>query len=333
MPGSREDGIRVLKVVYLLLGLVLLGWVLLQTDLEAVGRGLLQMRWGIVVVLAIYFFEFLLDAAAWGLMVGRVPLDALWVFRFWKVRMVGEAFNQVTPLATVGGEPVKAQLLKDHYAVPYRDGITSLILAKTAGMMALLIFLVGGFSFILHSERLPGLYKQVAGYGLAAFTLGLALFFLAQRVRMTSYAWTWIQRRRMGPYLRGVLHKLSEVDDLLVRFYTGHRKRFVGAISLALLAWLLGLPELYVTMLFLGHPIEFGEIWMIESMAQLVRLGTFFIPGSLGAQEGAFYLVFGAMGMDPALGLAVSLVRRFREVIWILWGLALGWVFAFTPKP
>jgi uncharacterized protein (TIRG00374 family) len=291
------------------------------------------MGWGIVVVLAIYFFEFFLDAVAWGLTVSGVPLDALWVFRFWKVRMVGEAFNQVTPLATIGGEPVKAQLLKDHYAVPYRDGVTSLILAKTTVMMALLIFLAGGFGVILHAERLPGLYKQVAGYGVAVFALGLLVLFLAQRLKMSSHAGAWVRRGRVGPYLSRVLHKLAEVDDLLVRFYAGHRKRFAGAISLALLAWLLGLPELYVTMLFLGHPIGFGETWIIESMAQLVRLGTFFIPGSLGAQEGAFYLVFGAMGMDPTLGLAVSLVRRFREAVWIVWGLCLGWVFAFTPKP
>ncbi len=297
------------------------------------GRSLLQMRWGIVVVLVIYFFEFLMDTAAWGLMVGGVPLDILWVFRFWKVRMVGEAFNQVTPLATIGGEPVKAQLLKDHYAVPYREGVTSLILAKTTVMMALLIFLAGGFGVILHSERLPGLYKQIAGYGLAAFGIGLLILFLAQRLKMSSYAGAWIRRGRVGPYLSRVLHKLSEVDDLLVRFYTGHRKRFAGAVGLSLLAWLLGLPELYVTMFFLGHPIGFGEAWMIESMAQLVRLGTFFIPGSLGAQEGAFYLVFGAMGMDPTLGLTVSLVRRFREAVWIIGGLALGWVFAFTPRP
>ena len=333
MPGGQEGSIRVLKVAYLLLGLFLLGWVLVQTDLEAVGRGFLQMRWGIVVVLAIYFFEFLLDTAAWGLTVGRGPLDALWVFRFWKVRMVGEAFNQVTPLATIGGEPVKAQLLKDHYAVPYRDGVTSLILAKTTVMMALLIFLAGGFGVILHSERLPGLYKQVAGYGLGAFGIGLLILFLAQRLKLFSYAGAWIPHGRMGPYLSRVLHKLSEVDDLLVNFYRSHRKRFAGAIGLSLLAWLLGLPELYVTMLFLGHPINWGETWMIESMAQLVRLGTFFIPGSLGAQEGAFYLVFGAMGMDPTLGLAVALVRRFREAVWIVWGLALGWIFAFTPKP
>ncbi len=332
MPGGREGGIRVLKVAYLLLGLLLFGWVLLQTDIEAVGRRVIQMGWGMVLVLAIYFFEFLLDAVAWGLTVGRVPIGSLWMFRFWKVRMVGEAFNQVTPLATVGGEPVKAHLLKEHYGVPYRDGVASLIVVKTTVMMALLVFLACGFGLILHSERLPRLYKQVAGYGLAAFTLGLALFFLAQRVRMTSYAGPWLRRWGIGPYLNRLLHKISEVDDLLAHFYSSHRKRFMAAITLALTAWLLGLPELYFTMVFLGHPIDFGETWMIESIAQLVRLGTFFIPGSLGAQEGAFYLVFGAMGMDPALGLAVSMVRRVREVVWIVWGLALGWAFAFQQR-
>ncbi len=43
-------------------------------------------------------------------------------------------------------------------------------------------------------------------------------------------------------------------------------------------------------------------------------------------------LIAGAITGQPALGLAVALVRRAREIVWILAGFALGWRYAFRAK-
>ena len=47
------------------------------------------------------------------------------------VRMIGEAYNNITPTASLGGEPVKAWLLKANWGVPLRDAGASLVIAKT----------------------------------------------------------------------------------------------------------------------------------------------------------------------------------------------------------
>jgi hypothetical protein len=83
--------------------------------------------------------------------------------------------------------------------------------------------------------------------------------------------------------------------------------------------------ELYLTLYFLGIPVGFKAVWIIESLLQLIRAGSFFIPLSLGAQEGGLILIFTSMGMAGPLGLAVSFVRRIRELVWIGLGLLLGW--------
>ena len=100
---------------------------------------------------------------------------------------------------------------------------------------------------------------------------------------------------------------------------------------LAFVNWLLGAVEIYYTLLFLGHPISWADAWIIEAVAQLVRTGTFFIPASIGAQEGAFLLVCGAITGSPTLGVSVSVVRRLREVIWIVWGFTLGSILSMKP--
>ena len=74
-------------------------------------------------------------------------------------------------------------------------------------------------------------------------------------------------------------------------------------------------------MQFLGHPISLIDAWIIESVAQLVRAGTFFIPASIGVQEGAFVIIGAAMSGSPTIGFAIAVVRRIREIIWMGWGI------------
>ncbi|CAN0502784.1 unnamed protein product, partial [Ectocarpus sp. 8 AP-2014] len=73
-----------------------------------------------------------------------------------------------------------------------------------------------------------------------------------------------------------------------------------------------------------GVPVSFSDAVIIEGVTQLVRTGSFFIPLSLGAQEGAIVLIAGSLTGSPSAGLAAALVRRARELLWIVWGLWLG---------
>ena len=66
-------------------------------------------------------------------------------------------------------------------------------------------------------------------------------------------------------------------------------------------------------------------------MLQLVRAGSFFIPASLGVSEAGFVVLVGALTGQPPLGLAAALIRRLRELLWIVAGVALGWRLSFTP--
>ena len=63
-----------------------------------------------------------------------------------------------------------------------------------------------------------------------------------------------------------------------------------------------------------------------------MRAGTFFIPGTIGTQEAAFFLATGAITGEPALGVAAGLMRRVREIIWFIIGFALGWQYSGNPS-
>jgi len=316
--------VRFVKVFYFALGIGLLGLVLAEIDLAEVAQQVAKVGSGILVLVGIYFVAFAIDSITWQVAIRGVPLNLLWAYRIWKLRMVGESFNAVIPAGGMGGEPVKATMLKTHYGINYREGTASLILAKTINMIALVIFLIGGFALMIEAQALPKVYEYVAGAGLLAFTVGVVLFFVIQRLSITSITGTWISRWRIGRRLEDVLHHIHDMDERLLHFYTETRGRFAAALVLALINWMLGVVEIYYALVFLDRPVTWAEAWIIEAVAQMVRTGAFFIPAAIGIQEGAFLLICGAITGSAPIGVAVSVVRRIREVIWIVWGFAVG---------
>ncbi|MEK9679306.1 MAG: flippase-like domain-containing protein [Rhodospirillaceae bacterium] len=317
---------RWLKLIFLLLGLALLWVVVADSDLAVAADYARQVGWGFALVLALYFAAFLVDTFTWQLTLPALPISPKWIVRFFNLRMAGEAFNNITPAASMGGEPVKAVLLKKYYGVSYQDGVASLILARTINVVALIAFLAIGFVLILQAPFLTQEYKLVSGVGLAAFATGIVLFFLVQRFRVTSHVGKLFGRDSVAGWITKTLTAISDVEDRLVHFYQQQKTRLLAALALAFANWVLGAAEVYYVMAFLGNPISWTDAWIIESIAQLVRAGTFFIPASIGAQEGAFILVGASITGSPAMGLAVAIVRRLREIIWIAWGLVIFYV-------
>ncbi|MCH7929636.1 MAG: flippase-like domain-containing protein [Proteobacteria bacterium] len=324
---------RYLKLIFLLIGLGLLAYVVAETDLGAVGGRLIQLGvMGFAVVLGIYCVRFLLDTASWQLMLSSARLDGVWLYRLWKVRMVGAVFNFVLPAATMGGEPVKAVLLKKRHGIDYRESAASLVIARTTNLLALLAFAAVGLLLMLRSGALSGSFGLAAWAGLGALAAGVLGFFAVQRWRVASRLGGWLTRWRPGRPLERFLVHLQDVDDRFVGFYHHKPGRFAAALALALFNWILGMIELYYIFRFLGHPVSLAEAWIIESVVQLVRAGTFIIPANLGALEAGFVLIVGALTGQPALGLAAAVVRRARKLLWTAWGLWLGWRFSLAPS-
>ncbi len=323
---------RLLKLLYLAIGLGILAVVLVEADAAEVVDLVSRAGWGIAWALVLYFLAFLIDSFTWLLALPEAPVDVRWTHRIWKARMVGEVFNTVLPAAGMGGEPVKAMLLKKHHGLGYREVAASLIIARTINVASLVAFLAAGFVLMWLSPALSPAYKAVAGAGLAAFSFGAFLFWAIQRFRLSSVAGTWLARLPMARGIDGVLHHVRDMDDRLVTFYTRYRGRFWWAILLALVNWILGAVEIWVVMVFLGHPVSVGDAVIIEAAVQLLRAGAFFIPGGVGAQEGMFMILYQSLAGSPELGVAMALVRRIREAAWLLWGALIGWLYARQPE-
>jgi hypothetical protein len=136
----------------------------------------------------------------------------------------------------------------------------------------------------------------------------------------------------LGKKMDIFINKLELLDQGISSYYKNDILRATISVSYAFIGWLIGLAELYVTLYFLGYNLSLTDLWLIEAVAQLVRSASFFIPLSIGAQEGGLLLIFTALGMPGTLGVTVSFIRRIKEILWVSLGLAIGWGTSFHPE-
>ena len=320
-----------IKLIFLLVGFLLLGWAVSTVDLTVVANLLIKLGYGFIIILIIYGMVTWFDTIAWQKNFTPEETRQFSLWNLWCIRQIGEAYNTITPLGTLGGEPVKAQLLKERHGLPLKQGMVSQVIARTTFLMALVLFFIPGTFFILRSNMISEEMQLACLIGMAVFSVLILLFLMFQITGTLGILARWILSLPLGREIAVFLDKLKLVDQGISLHYKHHTSRVIKSVLYAFLGWTIGLAELYVTLYFFGYKPNLIDLWVIEALAQLVRVGSFFIPLGIGTQEGGLLLIFTALGMPGDIGITVSFVRRIKELLWVGIGLTIGWSLSCHP--
>ena len=158
------------------------------------------------------------------------------------------------------------------------------------------------------------------------------MFFIFQITGALGSFCQWLISKTSKPTFKNILENLIQLNNLFSNYYQNFSNRVFVSIFYALCGWVLGAGEIYLIFYFLGFSPSFTDIWIIESMAQLVRAASFFIPFSLGALEGGFVIIFASLGYPSSLGLAASIIVRVKQLTWVAFGLFAGWLISLKTK-
>ena len=322
---------KTLKLIFLLIGCLLLGWAVSTVDLLAVANLLTKLGYGFIIILILYGSVTWVDTIAWKNNFKQEETRQFSLLGLWCIRQIGEAYNTITPLGTLGGEPIKAQLLKERYGLSLKQGMTSQVIARTTFLIALILFFIPGMFFTMQSDMISEKMKMACLLAMLILSTLIFLFLIFQVTGTLGKLARWASKRPFGKKVDVFLDKLKLVDQGISSYYKQNMLRAVISVSYAFVGWMIGLAELYATLYFLGYNLSLADLWLIEALAQLIRNASFFIPLSIGAQEGGLLLIFTALGMPGTLGITVSFVRRIKELLWVCFGLAMGWSIAFHP--
>ncbi len=332
-----------LRLVLLLLGLLTLIGLVWHIGADRIVEASARLGpMAIVAILLPSVLMYLLEAYGWRLTLG-VQAARLSFIRLWGVRTAGEVVNLTTPVAYVGGEPLKAYLLRP-YGISLVDGLASVVLARTVMTITLILFILLAIGLTL--LILGGAGSQQMGLaaalsiGLLAFGTGTFVLVQSRGLFTTVLSLLRAVSLRIG-YLEQREQKLRDLDTTISTFYTRQRGRFALSAGMFFFGWMAEALEVYVILYYLGVPVDVATSIAICGLSVLIKGGTFFIPGSLGAQEAGNLALLLAFGYPDITGITFALLRRLREIVWICIGLLClaalgGWgqvAGQETPKP
>ena len=229
--------------------------------------------------------------------------------RFVWARMLREAVADLLPFSQLGGIVVGTRSLL-LAGVPPARVYASLIVDMTTEMASQLVFTMFGLatmaSLLVAGPDAAHLRPLILG-GTAAMTATIVLFFAAQKPALA------LAERLAAHFLPESAIVVSELGAELRATYT-HRAAIALAFALNLAGWIASALGAWIVLRLMGAYISIWSALGLESLIFTLRSVAFAIPSAIGVQEAAYALAAPLFGLPPETALALSLVKRAREL-------------------
>jgi uncharacterized protein (TIRG00374 family) len=311
-----------LRLLPWIIGAALLVWGIRFVSWDEVAAILRRLQpWQIaVLVVANAVVLAAISARWWWLLAGaghRLPFLPVVGYR-----LAVFGLSYFTPGPHVGGEPLQLLLVEKNHAVPRSGALAAVTLDKAIEFGVNFAFLLLGIAAALQWRVVPQETGRQA-LGLAATLLALPLFYLvlaARDVHPLARAFAPLAGR--WPRLSPAAATLAESESLVGSTIRRAPRTFVAAVLITLVSWAALIAEYWLMVRFLGTSLTLPQLVVSLTAARISIL--LLLPAGLGALELSQALAFGALGLDPALGISLGLLIRARDTALGLFGLWWG---------
>jgi glycosyltransferase 2 family protein len=297
---------KAVPVIAALLGLAVMAALIAVFGAGAVLGSLLAIGWkGFAAICLIHLGLIAVMGLAWRGLVPRVP-----IWPFLSARLVREAGSEVLPLSPVGGCVLGARALS-LAGISGSIAAASTIVDLTLEFFAKLAYTALGL-VLLVSLR-PG--SEIAlplTVGLAVASAAAIGFVAAQHHSFGLF--DRLARILGAGWAERIAAGTAALRAALVRTYQGQAGLWTGFL-LHLACWIAGALEAWIALRLAGAALPFKTVLVIESLLYAVRTFAFAIPNAVGVQEGAYVLIGASFGLAPEMALALSLLKRARDLM------------------
>jgi glycosyltransferase 2 family protein len=268
-----------------------------------------QIGWfdfSVIILWQLVLFAIL--GVAWDVITPGNPLRRIWVL-VWG-RMVRDASANCLPFSQVGGFIFGARAATLH-GIEWHTATATTVVDVTAEFLAQIAFAAIGVGILLARAPKSGLVVP-AEIGIALAVLACFGFIWVQRGASAVFA--RLGRRIAGRWFSGVEERFDLLQSELNRIY-GHTLRLGFGFLIHLLGWICAALSDWLAYHALGAPIDFDDAVAIEALLSAAAAVAFLVPVNAGVQEAGYAGLGAIFGVAPELSLAVSLVRRARDII------------------
>lgn len=289
------------------LGLVILALVLGHFDMTAVLASMARLGFGgfALIVAAGLVAEIVLAVGIYPFLSRPLPL---WIIA--ASRQLRDSSADVLPITQLGGVVLAARAL-------VLAGIEApLASAAVIADLTTETFAQGLYVLVGVLASLSLLYKSAALSPYVGAMLGGALFLSAGAMGFAIVQVLGSHAvERFAALLFGA--GITEARDfhIAIRRIYAARGRLALSMLLQFLGWIGSGLWLWVVLRAMGFTHVFWTAVAIQALVEGLRSALVFVPASLGVQEAGYAALAPVFGLPPEIGLAVSLIRRARDIV------------------
>jgi putative membrane protein len=307
MTPPRTLRITPRLVLAMALGFAVLVAVLLRFDMRVVLASMARAGLGgfALVVLAGLAAEIVLAIGIVPLLPRPMPL-----FVIVAARQLRDSSADVLPITQLGGVVLAARtlVLAGMEVAPASASVIADLTAETfAQGLYVLTGVLTSLSLLSASAALSPYVGAMLGGALflSAGSIGFALF------QIGGSHWAARVGEKLFPAALMHARAFHETVSAIYR----RRGRLAQSIMLQLAGWIASGLWLWVVLKVMDLGTSFWTAIAIQALVEGLRSATVFIPASVGIQEAGYAALAPVFGLTPEIGLAVSLLRRARDIV------------------
>jgi len=322
-PMDSSSNSRVALFMAAMVGIAAAICLVVYFGISGVWDAIATAGWrGMSAILCAYLLSLFFCAWGWRVLLVEKHSQHRGLLFLW-ARWVRDGIGNLLAIIPGAGEAAGARELSKH-GLRVSVAAATTITDMTTEMMSQLIYTFMGLAilFVYHPAEQAAWW---AAAGLAIATIAVAGFVVAQRKGLILFLETLPAKLGFTRAWDG----LSDSGSVHTAIQSIYREK--GAVSastfLHLLGWLAGAAETWIALWFMNHALSAGDVLSLESLVFALRTAAFIVPWAAGVQEGGYVVIGALFGLGPDVALALSLLKRAREIISGLPGL-LVWHFS-----
>jgi len=280
-----------------------------------------------LIVLAISCLAYLLATLGWMYCLRGMP--KLRKFgSYFLIRQIGESLSMINPTGVVGGDAAKAYLNKGNSTT---DENASSVLGSRGLLWISYLFvcLIALFLYLSLDDKINWTIVSIllVVLCLSIFLLFKLFFgnrFLSRFIGLSSKLSSSIK-------LQDLLDKFSKIGEQLRSLWLSYPGNILMAIIFFTLHYICGALEFRYILSSIDIEIGLYSALVLEVGTSMIRSLALFVPGQVGIEEYSNKMFLQLVGVnDEGVWVSVSIIRRARQLFWILF--SVGAYFLFYHK-
>lgn len=338
---------------FFIFGLAVLVFMITQLPFHQVWQGLQRAGYWFFAVVALWFFLYLFNTAAWYIIIKTTAstsqinhsdtntpakhinsvsrtegegggYDRVGFMFLYKITVSGFALNYATPGGLMGGEPYRIMALSPKIGTE-RASSSVILYVMTHIFSHFWFWLICSVLFIL-TRHVSVFMAVMLGIVIAVCLLAIWFFLKGYKrglavAGMKLLSHTPGLRRRASRFINNHRNQLDNIDRQIASLHNQNPRTFVSVVLLELACRFCSALEVFFCLLVLYPSVNYLDCIFIIAFTTLFANMLFFMPLQLGGREGGFVMSVSGVGLTAGAGIFVALIVRIRELIWTAIGL------------